>query len=137
MKQFRTRLVCRGQGMVEFALIIPIFLLLTLGVAEAGWLMYANHTLTNATREGARFAMVNGSRAETLADVDSVGAVIEQRAGRMSGRITTTSVEFSPDADAGSEVTVVAELAHQSIVGMIAGFGPMTLTSESTVIVQY
>ncbi len=44
----------RGQGLVEFALVVPVILLVVTSVAEAG-LAYGNlHTLGYATREGAR-----------------------------------------------------------------------------------
>jgi Flp pilus assembly protein TadG len=128
----------RGQGMVEFALIIPIFLAITLGTIELGWLVFANHTVTNATREGARFAMVNGERSGSIATVSSVTPVVEQYAGRFASNITVTDVEFTPDtAEPGSQVRVETSYSHQPIVGMIVGLGSVTLTSQSTVIVQY
>ncbi len=44
----------RGQGLVEFALVVPVILLVVTSVAEAG-LAYGNlHTLGYASREGAR-----------------------------------------------------------------------------------
>jgi Flp pilus assembly protein TadG len=51
----------RGQSLVEFALVIPIFLLLIMGVVDAGRLVYMNSTLSNAAREGARTGSVEAS----------------------------------------------------------------------------
>jgi hypothetical protein len=48
----------RGQSLVEFALVLPIFLLLIMGVVDAGRLVYMNSTLSNAAREGARTGAV-------------------------------------------------------------------------------
>lgn len=48
----------RGQSLVEFALVLPIFLLLIMGVIDAGRLVYMNSTLSNAAREGARTGSV-------------------------------------------------------------------------------
>lgn len=48
----------KGQSAVEFALILPILLLLILGMIEYGWLLNAQITLTSAAREGARVAAV-------------------------------------------------------------------------------
>src|SRR4029077_16914007 len=48
----------RGQSLVEFALVLPIFLLLIMGVIDAGRLVYMNSTLSNAAREGARTGAV-------------------------------------------------------------------------------
>jgi hypothetical protein len=45
-----------GQSLVEFALILPVLLLLTLGVVDAARLFTAKVSLTNAVREAAIFA---------------------------------------------------------------------------------
>jgi hypothetical protein len=52
----------RGQALAEFALIAPLFFLLLFGIIEAGRYIYYYETLNNATREGARYAIVNGER---------------------------------------------------------------------------
>jgi len=44
----------RGQGMVEFAIIVPVFLLLLMGMLEFGFVFTHNLSLEYATREGAR-----------------------------------------------------------------------------------
>lgn len=46
----------RGQSLVEFALVLPIFVLLLFGVVDAGRLVYTNAALSQAAREGARLA---------------------------------------------------------------------------------
>jgi hypothetical protein len=53
----------RGQGIVEFALVVPVFMLLLLGMLEFGFLLNHNMTLAYASREGARAgaAMADGS----------------------------------------------------------------------------
>lgn len=45
----------RGQGLAEFALVAPIFLLLVFGVIDFGRGMSADVTVSNSAREGARF----------------------------------------------------------------------------------
>jgi hypothetical protein len=49
----------RGQALVEFALVIPIFLLVLVTLFDFGRAVFAYNTLTNAAREGARIAIVN------------------------------------------------------------------------------
>jgi len=48
----------KGQNLVEFALILPIFLLLVVGTAEFGRAWMMKNILTGAAREGARVAAV-------------------------------------------------------------------------------
>ncbi len=49
----------KGQAMVEFAVILPILLILIMGIIDFGWLFYNQLALNNSCREGARFAVVN------------------------------------------------------------------------------
>ena len=53
-----------GQAMVEFALVLPIFLLILCGVIDFGWLFYNQLALNNICREGARYAVVNTESGE-------------------------------------------------------------------------
>jgi Flp pilus assembly protein TadG len=50
----------RGQAMVEFALVAPIFFLLLFSIIEFGRAIYYVQMLNNAAREGARYAIVHG-----------------------------------------------------------------------------
>ena len=49
----------RGQGLVEFALVFPVFILLLFGILDLGRAVYAYNTIGDAAREGARVAIVN------------------------------------------------------------------------------
>ena len=42
---------------MEFALVLPIFILILAGILDFGFLLYSRITLINATREGARAAV--------------------------------------------------------------------------------
>lgn len=53
-----------GQGILEFALVLPVFLLLVLGVVEIGYAMLDQHVVTKLTREGSNLI----SRDTTLQD---------------------------------------------------------------------
>ena len=55
----------RGQALVEFALVIPLLLLLVFGIVDAGRLIYAYNTVANSARNGARVAIVNQSTSGT------------------------------------------------------------------------
>ncbi|MBN1876346.1 MAG: pilus assembly protein, partial [Anaerolineae bacterium] len=48
-----------GQGLLEFALILPILLLLMLGIMEYSRIFVLYVSLSNASREGVRYGMVN------------------------------------------------------------------------------
>lgn len=54
----------RGQALVEFALVAPLFFILIFGIIEAARFTFYNAMLSNATREGARYAIVHGGNAQ-------------------------------------------------------------------------
>jgi len=50
----------RGQGLVEFALVLPVFLAILIGMVDLGRAVWANNSVANAAREAARYASVHG-----------------------------------------------------------------------------
>lgn len=50
-----------GQSMLEFVLVLPVFLLLLFMIIDFGWLFYNMNTVQNATRNAARVACVEYS----------------------------------------------------------------------------
>ena len=48
----------RGQALVEFALIFPIFMLVLFGIIDVGRYVYVSNSLNEASREGARYGSV-------------------------------------------------------------------------------
>jgi hypothetical protein len=43
---------CRGQSLIEFALVLPLLLLVVLGVIEVGHVLFEQHVVTRISREG-------------------------------------------------------------------------------------
>ena len=61
---------CAGQGLVEYALVLPVFLLITFGIMEFGFLFLQYSTIANAAREGARTGILPVTQACNQACVD-------------------------------------------------------------------
>lgn len=57
----RARRNRRGAAVVEFAIVAPLFILLLFGMIEFGRMIMVQQVLTNASREGARRAIIEGS----------------------------------------------------------------------------
>lgn len=67
-----------GQALAEFVLVIPVLLLLVFGIVEFGLAFRTHQIVTNATREGARVAVLPSTHAE--ADSEAfVEDVVKQR----------------------------------------------------------
>lgn len=84
----RARTRERGQGLVEFALILPVFLLLLVGAAEFGRAWMTQNVLTGAAREAVRIAAVQDNNAGAMS---RAGAILS------SAGITGASVTLSDD----------------------------------------
>lgn len=63
MKLGRRATADRGQTLVEFALILPILILLLVGVFDLGRAVHSYNTISNAAREGMRLAIVDQNQA--------------------------------------------------------------------------
>ena len=82
-----------GAAAVEFAVVAPIFLLLVFGIIEFGRAIMVQQMLTNASREGARLAVLDGS---TTAQIETT---VENYLATIQGE--TIAVNPNPPGNAG------------------------------------
>jgi len=126
----------RGQGLVEFALVFPLFMLLLMGMVDLGRAVFAYNTITNSAREAARLAIVNQTEAD-----------ITKRAGDMSTSLAvTTNIDWArPDGSAcgaykeiGCIVTIEIETDYRPITPVVGTIiGSITFTAESQIGVEF
>ncbi|TMF27697.1 MAG: pilus assembly protein [Chloroflexi bacterium] len=57
-----------GQSLIEFALLLPVMLLIITGLIDVGRAVWQENTLAYAAREGTRYAIVHGSYGVPAAD---------------------------------------------------------------------
>src|ERR671912_110155 len=79
----------RGQALVEFALVLPLFLL--------GRAVFAYNTLTNAAREGARLAIVNQDLTSIIDRAKGQTAMVELDAPNVEVDFYRTAEDGTPD----------------------------------------
>jgi len=104
----------RGQATVEFALVLPLLVIVVAGVIWVGQLMTTQVQLENAAREGARAAAIEPARAASVAD-DAVRRVV-------GGAVVHTSVDS----------TYVTVEVRKEIDGVpLVGVGARTLTADA------
>jgi len=75
----------RGQTLVEFALIAPIFVILIAGIIDFAMAMDRRITVQHAVREGARYAAVT----------DDVGLVCDRVVDQAQGIVTGSDITIS------------------------------------------
>ena len=126
----RLRHATAGQAMVEFALILPLLVLIAFGILDLGRVFYTYEALANATREGARYCALHpGNTTGTRARVS----------GELSGRVTpdlsaTTCPSASTLAD-GDPVTVWATASVDLVtplMGSLVGSDPIVVRASAT-----
>lgn len=66
----------RGVEIVEFALILPVILAVLMAIMEGGWMIKNQLVLANATRDGARFAALGNTSANTIARIKNEAATL-------------------------------------------------------------
>jgi hypothetical protein len=126
--------------MAEFALVLPIFLLLLFGIIDGGRVVYSNNSLSQAAREGARWGSVQG-RAATAVGRDAIGDEALSRINGVPSPEATVTCERNGavvNACASGDILVVRIEADLQFVTPLLGnlMGAPTLVAESKVMVN-
>lgn len=89
----------RGAALVEMAIVLPIFLMVSFGIIEFGRAMMVANMVTNSAREGARMAVLDGSSNAqvTQAVHDFLQAALKVKPADVAVTITITPAAGNPD----------------------------------------
>lgn len=125
----------RGANLVELALLLPFFFLLLMGIADLGRAFYTYVSLTNAAREGARFA----SRFPFENNVDDINEVIrrvqdEPNIAGVAWDTVVVNIEGLGSAS-GEPLTVTATLDLDTFVGDLFSLPAITVRSQAAMII--
>jgi len=143
-----------GQALAEFALVAPIFFLLLFAIIEGGRFIFFYQALNNATREGARYAIVHGSNSSCPSGpmppgdpapsgcYDAPGANIVQRVkdtafGILGPSVVVTSDWPNPPGLGNgreAEVKVTASYTYTTLVPI--PFPAITIKAESSLVIN-
>lgn len=123
----------KGQSAVEFALVLPILLILVFGIIDFGRILYTKNALTALSQESARHASIYyGSETDAVLTQYIVNNAGTLKTSDLTGKVIT----FTPTRDTGSDVkvTLTYRLYYITpIVNIIPGFSnPFYITSTST-----
>ncbi len=119
----------RGSVLIEFVIVLPVFLLLLLASIDWGWYFVLRETAVNATREGARAGSVAPSG---LALTDAATAVRSYLSGSLgAGHVRDPVVSI---VTVGGRQAVSVSLVNYpagSITGFTPTHVPQTITAST------
>lgn len=131
----------RGAELVEFAMVMPILLVIFAGIVDFGLMLQRSEVVTNAAREGARLRVLPGYEdADAIARVDayledSIGAGASAYANTV---INDQSIPAATGPAIQAKQVVVQYTTSYAILGPVmsfvggSDFGQITLTGRAS-----
>jgi len=117
----------RGQQLVEFALLLPLLLLLLFGIIEFGIAVFRYDTIANASREIARYGIVQLVQLNKEEAKEAIKQYIEDEMPRWTTGLISDSMIVTPTLTPDiwrTTVHITVTYEHQFLTGpVIAAFG--------------
>jgi Flp pilus assembly protein TadG len=116
-----------GQAFVEFAIVLPVLVLLVMGIAQFGLAFHNYLSITDATRVGARAAAVKRTAGACAAATTAIqNTVSAKQWSEISTRITCTT----PDGtDTGDPVKVAVDYPYSIGLPGFSASGDLTASA--------
>lgn len=122
-----------GAALVEFAIISTVLMILMFGIIDFGRALYTKNSLTNAAREGGRYAaVILNPQANMTAIQDTVIAHMSPLGGATLTR-DEVSVVFNEVAGKLQSVTTTIDYPFEPItpIARLVGLDPLTLRASA------
>ena len=132
----------RGQSLVEFALILPVLMLILMGVFDFGRAFFAYNAISNGAREGARYGVIHPdaldldgppyeentihgkAAAQTfILDIDELNITVETPQGTERGNPLTVTMQYH-------------FYALTPLISVIWGGGTLSLESSANMYIE-
>lgn len=125
----------RGANLVEFALIMPLLLLLVLGTVEFGWILARNLDVNQGAREGARMIAVDSPSGNSAMEAE-ICSRMSLVGGDSATMVSWTGSDTDSDGtiEVGEGVTVtVTSPTTPTLTGLLDFFFAAFPSMESSV----
>jgi Flp pilus assembly protein TadG len=134
----------RGQGLVEFALILPVLIVIMLGIVDFGRAIYAFNSVSNAAREGARLGIVDqridpgGAYKAAVEAANQATALNLDPTDPIQVLVTFPNPNGNcPTISAGCPISVRVQYQFTAITPIIGGIvGPITVGSTTVLPIE-
>jgi hypothetical protein len=128
----------RGQSLTEFALLLPILIILVMAIFDFGRALFYMNTVSEAAKTGSRIAMVNQDGPFICKTVAEGAVGLNLPTDCVTVGTPGVTHQVAPECPAlDCEQTVIVSFAFQPIMPVLGGLvGPVEVTSRSTVHVE-
>lgn len=110
----------KGQAMVEFALILPLLILLLCGILDFGWIFGNQLTLNNAVREAARNTSINFDETKAPSDAFNYALAYDVISSRTGGVLDIDNMTIPVPTQTGDTITVSASYPLQILTPFLS-----------------
>jgi len=124
-----TRKRARGQSLVEFALVLPLLILILLGVFDLGRAFNAYIVITNAAREGAYYGSLNPL------DSNGIIARVINETQDSGIAVTADDITVSSSGVKGSPMLVTVSHDFSLITSFLIGTQVIQLQSRAEMVI--
>lgn len=136
----------KGAALVEFAIVLPLLVLLVIGAIEFGILYYNKQVITNASREGARAGIIAFERDDYYKDNTEIKDIVKNYCKKhlitFSGSpdlldsdiplVPIDRTDTNPSFTFGSSFKVTVTYDYDFLVPSLFGFGDILTISATT-----
>jgi Flp pilus assembly protein TadG len=138
----RTGRARRGAAVIETALVCPVLMILLVGSMDLARVLFAYGTVAEASRVGARYAMVHGAQSSSpvgpTANDATVASTVKANAPALNTtNLTVTSTWLLGTNDASSPVTVTVSYPCSLSLGNLIGLKSITVSNSTTMIITH
>jgi hypothetical protein len=129
----------RGQALVEFALVIPLFLLIIFGLVDLGRAVFVNNSLAEAARDGARYGSVQARAFNDATRSDVEDWIVDRLDGVPDPTASVTCEPAHPDFGCTvDDVLVVTVSSNLDMITPVIGqiIGTLELEGRSEALVN-
>jgi hypothetical protein len=127
----------RGATLVEFAFILPVFVLFVFGTIDFGWAFAQNLDVKQGAREGGRILAVNGANGTGTTQCQNIQAAVKARAQDLNAAqvkvfLSFTDANGNGSKDIGELGSIVVRYPLSSLSGVSGAFLTGTMQSSVT-----
>ena len=114
MKLMVRKILQKGAALVEFAILLPVFILLVMGTLELGWALYIQNTIVDASRLGARLATTDSSATLASVSAEITDYLENSNVSTIGAEIDISPATFTSQAR-GTPIMVTVSITYNSI----------------------